>query len=48
MSQEIERKFLVSGDYKSQALIRAASFRDISVVPVEERFAYAYVMEKAI
>ena len=48
MSQEIERKFLVSGDYKSQAFDQSRSFRDISVVPVEERSAYAYVTEKAI
>lgn len=48
MSQEIERKFLVSGDYKSQAFDQSRIVQDISVVPVEERSAYAYVTEKAI
>lgn len=48
MSQEIERKFLVSGDYKSQAFDQSRIVQGYISSAVEERFAYAYVMEKAI
>lgn len=48
MSQEIDVNFSLVEIISHRLLIRAASFRDISVVPVEERSAYAYVTEKAI
>lgn len=48
MAQEIERKFLVTGEFKSLVLRRVALYKGISVVLVGVLFGFVFGMIRGI